>query len=146
MAGLASLLLQGLVHDLLFIGVLFMARIARLVALGLEEIFCGGSMRIMAGNAFPPLHGSVDVGLVHADFAAAVAGVAKVVAVFFQEEARDHPVAKMAVLAIFFLHAGMQVFQSHIRITEFLMTVQTILACKAPKLRQAVIGDQEQTA
>lgn len=92
MADPAPLLLENRMNDLLLIGVFRMALIAGLRAFCLEEMSPAGGVRVVAGGAFAGLQRGMHLGLVQPDLFFCVAGEAKVVPVFFQQELRDDPV------------------------------------------------------
>jgi hypothetical protein len=113
-----------------------------------QEVRLIRGMRIVAGNAFPLAHSGMDVALIQLQVLDLVAGVAEVIALFLQNELCHHPMAKMALLALFLRHHLVDVLSGKILIGKIRVAVQTAFLGESSFLGRGVLteGKDGQTA
>jgi hypothetical protein len=144
MAGPASLFLDNGMDDFLLIGILLVAQVARLRAFRFQEVAPLGGVRVVAGDAFAGRKGGVHPGPVQPDLLLRMAGEAKVVPLFFQEQLGNDPVPEVAVLAFPVFHTRVHAFEGEIFLREFFMAVEASLPLELPLLRPGGLPGSEE--
>lgn len=131
MAGCASLCLQDFMNPLLFKGFLFVALIAGFISFRFQQPACLRGVGVMTSNTFALLQNRMNIGFIQPDLLFAVAGEAKIIAIFFQEEFGHDSMAEMAVFALLFFYHGMNIFHSQVFIHKFLVAGYAFLTGKS---------------